>query len=33
MVELTLPKNSQLSPGKSWPRPASKNVREFRVYR
>jgi hypothetical protein len=31
MVELTLPKNSQISPGKSWLRPASKNIREFRV--
>jgi hypothetical protein len=33
MVELTLPKNSQISPGKSWPRPAPKNIRGLRVCR
>ncbi len=34
MVEITLPKNSRPTVGKSWPRPAAaKNVREFRVYR
>ena len=34
MVELALPRNSQIKPGKTWPKPASaKNIREFRVYR
>ena len=34
MVELTLPKNSQMTEGKVWPKPAdAKNVREYRVYR
>ena len=34
MVELALPKNSQIKPGKTWPKPAgATNVREFRVYR
>jgi succinate dehydrogenase / fumarate reductase, iron-sulfur subunit len=34
MVQLTLPKNSRVTVGKTWPRPAgAKNVREFRVYR
>jgi succinate dehydrogenase / fumarate reductase iron-sulfur subunit len=34
MVELTLPKNSKVTDGKSWPRPAgAKEDREFRVYR
>jgi len=34
MVELALPKNSIISGGKSWPKPAgAKNVTEFQIYR
>jgi len=34
MVELTLPKNSQITPGKTWPKPQSaKKLTEFRIYR
>ena len=35
MVALTLPKNSKIQPGKTWPAPASasSDIREFRVYR
>jgi succinate dehydrogenase / fumarate reductase iron-sulfur subunit len=34
MVELTLPKNSQIRPGKTWPKPdGAKNLREYRIYR
>src|ERR1700759_2603937 len=34
MVQFNLPKNSQVTTGKTWPRPASaKNVREYRIYR
>ena len=34
MVELALPKNSQVTEGKVWPKPAdAKNVREYRIYR
>ena len=34
MAELTLPKNSRIMPGKSWPKPAgAKRLTEFRVYR
>ena len=34
MVEFALPKNSKITEGKAWPKPASaKNTREFRVYR
>ena len=33
MVQLTLPKNSKVQPGKSWPKPAGTNLREFRIYR
>jgi succinate dehydrogenase / fumarate reductase iron-sulfur subunit len=34
MVELTLPKNSKVGQGKTWPHPAgAKEEREFRVYR
>ncbi|MFG1360354.1 succinate dehydrogenase iron-sulfur subunit [Xanthobacter pseudotagetidis] len=34
MVELTLPKNSQVTAGKVWPKPASaKTLTEFRIYR
>ena len=33
MVEFRLPKNSRIKPGKTWPRPDAKNVREFAVYR
>ena len=34
MVELTLPKNSRITEGKTWPRPeGATNLREFRVYR
>ena len=34
MVELALPKNSQMTEGKVWPKPAgATNTREFRIYR
>jgi len=34
MVELTLPKNSQIKAGKTWPKPeGATNLREYRVYR
>ncbi len=34
MVELTLPKNSRVVEGKSWPKPAAaNNLQEFRIYR
>ena len=34
MVEFTLPKNSKVTEGKAWPKPAgAKETREFRVYR
>ncbi len=33
MVELTLPRISQITPGATWPKPASANTREFRIYR
>jgi succinate dehydrogenase / fumarate reductase, iron-sulfur subunit len=34
MAELTLPKNSRVMPGKTWPKPeGAKTLREFRVYR
>ena len=34
MVELALPKNSQVKDGKVWPKPdGARNLREFRIYR
>ena len=33
MVQLTLPKNSQITTGQIWPRPSGANVTEFRIYR
>lgn len=34
MVELTLPKNSQITEGKVWPKPeGATNLREYRIYR
>ncbi|MGP8232772.1 MAG: succinate dehydrogenase iron-sulfur subunit [Methylovirgula sp.] len=34
MVQLTLPKNSTISKGKTWPKPESAgNLREFHIYR
>ena len=34
MVELALPKNSRISGGKTWPKPAgATNLKEFRIYR
>ena len=34
MVEFTLPKNSKIKPGKTWPKPANAaNLREYRIYR
>ena len=34
MVELTLPKNSRLTVGKTWPKPAGvKNLKMFKIYR
>ncbi len=34
MVELTLPRNSKINPGKTWPKPdGATNLREYRIYR
>ncbi len=34
MVELTLPRNSKITPGKTWPKPdGATNLREYRIYR
>ncbi|HLF22894.1 MAG TPA: hypothetical protein VI565_03155 [Burkholderiales bacterium] len=34
MVEFTLPKNSRVTEGKVWPKPAgAKRLMEFRIYR
>ena len=33
MVQFTLPKNSKVRVGKTWPKPEGKNVRKFRIYR
>ena len=34
MVEFALPKNSRISGGKAWPKPAgATELREFRIYR
>jgi succinate dehydrogenase / fumarate reductase, iron-sulfur subunit len=33
LVEFALPRNSKVRPGKSWPAPAAKRLKEFRVYR
>ena len=34
MVELTLPKNSQIGTGKTWPKPdGATNLREYHIYR
>ena len=34
MVQLTLPKNSTVQNGKTWPAPAgAKNTRAFKIYR
>ena len=34
MVELTLPRNSKIKPGKTWPKPdGATNLREYRIYR
>jgi succinate dehydrogenase / fumarate reductase iron-sulfur subunit len=34
MVEVTLPKNSRIEPGKTWPKPeGATNLREYRIYR
>jgi succinate dehydrogenase / fumarate reductase, iron-sulfur subunit len=34
MVQLTLPENSRIKPGKTWPRPANATrLTEFRIYR
>src|SRR5260370_26246047 len=34
MVQLTLPVNSRVKPGKTWPKPANaKRLTEFRIYR
>jgi succinate dehydrogenase / fumarate reductase iron-sulfur subunit len=34
MVELTLPKNSKVGEGKTWPAPAgAKEIRQYRIYR
>ena len=34
MAELSLPKNSQVQPGRHWPAPAGgSNLKSFRIYR
>src|ERR1700676_1163924 len=33
MVELALPKNSKITGGKTWPKPAATQTREFKIYR
>ena len=33
MVQFTLPKNSKVRTGKTWPKPDGKNVRKFQIYR
>ena len=34
MVELTLPKNSRMVTGKTWPKPeGAKNLRKVQIYR
>jgi succinate dehydrogenase / fumarate reductase, iron-sulfur subunit len=33
MVEFALPKNSRITTGKTWPKPAGQNLKEFRIYR
>jgi succinate dehydrogenase / fumarate reductase iron-sulfur subunit len=33
MAQFTLPKNSKLTEGKTWPKPAGSNVQAFRIYR
>jgi succinate dehydrogenase / fumarate reductase, iron-sulfur subunit len=33
MAEFTLPKTSQPTKGKTWPKPAGEHLREYRVYR
>jgi succinate dehydrogenase / fumarate reductase, iron-sulfur subunit len=33
MVELTLPRNSRMVTGKTWPKPGGPNVRAFKIYR
>jgi succinate dehydrogenase / fumarate reductase iron-sulfur subunit len=33
MVEFTLPQNSKITTGKTWPRPDGARIREFQIYR
>jgi succinate dehydrogenase / fumarate reductase iron-sulfur subunit len=33
MVEFALPKNSRITTGKIWPKPAGNKLKEFRIYR
>ncbi|MEM6972117.1 MAG: succinate dehydrogenase iron-sulfur subunit [Pseudomonadota bacterium] len=33
MAEFTLPKNSKIMKGRSWPKPEGTNLREFQIYR
>src|SRR5436305_15295479 len=33
MVQFTLPRNSKIQPGKTWPVPKGTDLREFRIYR
>ena len=33
MAEFTLPKNSKVQPGKVWPKPEGKRLRDFKIYR
>jgi succinate dehydrogenase / fumarate reductase iron-sulfur subunit len=33
MVQITLPQNSKVKPGKTWPKPSGDNIAEYRIYR
>ena len=33
MVAFTLPRNSKIQPGKTWPAPEGQELKEFRIYR
>jgi succinate dehydrogenase / fumarate reductase iron-sulfur subunit len=33
MAEFTLPRNSKVQQGKTWPKPQGKNLRDFKIYR
>ena len=33
MAEFSLPRNSKVQPGKTWPKPQGKRLKDFRIYR